>query len=80
MEWIALKDVDEVRYFMVLTDYYRRLIMNFSHIDYPITSLQRKAKKFEWAKECEDSFEQLKLLLTHALVSNIADRDKLFVV
>ena len=60
MEWVAPKNVDGVRYFMGLAGYYRRLIRNFSQFAYPITSLQRKGKKFEWTKECAASFEQLK--------------------
>lgn len=80
MEWVTLKNVDEVRYFMGLESYYKRFIKNFSQISYPITSLQRKGKKFEWTEECEASFEQLKQLLTHAPVLKIADPDKEFVV
>ena len=57
MEWVAPKNVDEVRSFMGLVGYYRSFIRNFSKISYPITSLQRKGKKFEWTKECEASFE-----------------------
>jgi len=57
MEWVAPRNVDEVRYFMGLEVYYRRFIRNFSQIAYTITSLQRKGKKFEWTKECEASFE-----------------------
>jgi len=78
--WVAPKNVDEVRSFMGLAGYYRRFIRNFSQITYPITSLQRKGKKFEWTEECEASFERLKQLLTHALVLHIADPDKEFVV
>ena len=48
MEWVAPKSVDEVRYFMGLVGYYHRFIKKFSWISYPITSLQRKGKKFEW--------------------------------
>ena len=47
MEWIDPKNVDEVRSFMALAGYYRRFIKNFSCIAFPITSLQRKCKKFE---------------------------------
>ena len=56
MEWAAPKNVDEVRSFMGLASYYSRF-MNFSRIAYPITSLHRKVKKFEWTVKCEDSFE-----------------------
>ena len=57
MEWVAPKNVDEVRSFMDLAGYYRRFIRNFSQISYPITSLQRKGKKFEWTKERKARFE-----------------------
>jgi len=46
MEWVDLKNVDEVRSFMGLEGYYRRFIRNFSQISYHTTSLQRKGKKF----------------------------------
>eukprot|EP00253_Pinus_taeda_P022840 PITA_22840 len=41
---------------------------------------QRKGTKFDWTKECEASFEQLKQLLTHAPVLQIENLDKEFVV
>ena len=72
--------MDEVRSFIGLPGYYRRFTIKFSQISYPITSLQRKDKKFQHIEECEASFEQLKQLLTHALVLQIADPDKEFVV
>ena len=48
MEWVPPKSVDEVISFMGFAGYYRRFIRNFTQIAYPITSLQRKGKKFEW--------------------------------
>lgn len=57
MEWVAPRNVDEVRSFMRLSGYYRRFISNFSRIDYPITSFQRKGNKFEWIEECATNFE-----------------------
>jgi hypothetical protein len=55
-EWSAPKNVTEVRSFMVIAGYYRRFIAGFSRTTHPITSLQRKEKKFQWTKECERSF------------------------
>jgi len=80
MEWVDPRNVDEVRSFMVLEGYYRRFIRNFSLISYPITSLQRKGKKFEWIEKCATSFEKFKQLLTNAPVLKVADLDKEFVV
>lgn len=56
MEWAAPSNLDEVRSFMQLVCYYRRLIRNFSQISYPIMSLQRKGNKFEWTDECATTF------------------------
>ena len=79
-EWIAPRNVDEVRSFMGLVGYYRRFIKNFMQISYPITSLKGKGKKIEWTEECEASFEKLNQLLTHAPTLKIAEPYKEFVV
>jgi hypothetical protein len=60
MDWPTPRNVIEVRSFMGLVGYYRRFIKGFSKIGNPITSLQRKGKKFVWSLECEDNFQQLK--------------------
>jgi hypothetical protein len=80
MYWPALRNVTGVRYFMGLVGYYRRFIKGFSKICNPITSLQRKGKRFIWSSECEDSFQRLKHLLTNALVLKIGDPEKYFLV
>jgi hypothetical protein len=46
----------------------------------PITSLQRKEKKFQWTEECERNFQQLKQLLTNAPILRIVDPNEDFVV
>jgi hypothetical protein len=46
--WITPKNVTEVRSFMGLAGCYRRFIAGLSRIAHPITSLQRKGKKFQW--------------------------------
>ena len=79
-DWPVPKDVTDVRSFMGITGYYRRFIEGFSRIANPITSLQKKGKKFDWNSKCEESFKKLKTLLTSAPILRIADPNKDFVV
>jgi hypothetical protein len=78
--WPTPRNVTEVRSFMGLVGYYRRFIKGFSKIASPITSLQKKGVKFEWTPKCEESFQQLKNILTSAPILKIADPDEDFVV
>jgi len=39
MEWSTLRNVDDVISFIGLAGYYKRFIMNFFQISYPITSM-----------------------------------------
>ena len=65
---------------MGITVYYKKFIEGFSKIAYPITYLQKKGKKFEWTKKCEESFNKLKHLLTAAPILKIDDTFKDFFV
>lgn len=80
MEWSVPKDVVDIRSFMGLAGYYRRFVEGFSRVAYPITSLQKKGKAFEWTPECQRRFEQLKHLLTTTPILSIADPSKEYVV
>ena len=65
---------------MGITGYYQKFIECLSKIFYPITSLQKKAEKFEWTEKCMESFNKLKKLLTTSLILNIVDPFKDFVL
>ena len=80
MNWPTPRNVIDIRSFMGLVGYYRRFIEGFSKFAHAITSLQKKGMKLEWTSRCEESFQQLKNLLTSALVLRIADLEKDFVV
>jgi hypothetical protein len=80
MEWHTLKDVSDIRFFMGLAGYYRRFIKGFSKISCLITALQKKGTKFFWTSKCEERFQELKNILTHAPVLNIVDPDDDFLV
>eukprot|EP00253_Pinus_taeda_P011485 PITA_11485 len=58
----------------------RRFVEGFSKVAFPITSLQKKGRAFQWTPNCQKSFEQLKQLLTTAPILSIADPHKDYVV
>jgi hypothetical protein len=80
MEWPTPKDVSDIRSFMGLAGYYRRFIKGFSMIGCPIIALHKKGDKFTWTQECEDIFQSLKHLLTHAPMLKIVDPKADFLV
>jgi hypothetical protein len=80
MEWPTPKDVSDIRSFMGLAGYYRRFIKGFSKIGCPITALQKKGTKFTWTQECEERFQSLKHLLTHAPMLKIVNPEADFLV
>ena len=74
------RNVTDVRSFMGLAGYYPRFIEGFSKVAHAITSLQKKGMKFERKPRCEESFQQLKNILTSAPILKVADLEKYFVV
>ena len=65
MDWLARTNVSKVCSFKGLVGYYNRFVQNFSKVAYPITSFQRKGKKFILTEKCEEAFQKLKELLTN---------------
>ena len=74
-----LKPTD-MRSFLGLAEYYRRLMDGFASIASPLTTLIRKHVKFEWSEACERSFQTLKDRLNSAPVLNLPEGTKGFVV
>jgi hypothetical protein len=72
--WPMPRNVIEVKSFMGFSSYYRRFIKGFSKIAIPITSLQKKGVKFEMDFQCEESFQQLKEILTSANIEYCISR------
>ncbi|XP_025638796.1 uncharacterized protein [Arachis hypogaea] len=66
MEWERPTTLTEVKSFLGLAGYYRRIIEGFSWIALPMTKLTRKEVPFMWMSKCEKSFQTLKQRLTSA--------------
>jgi hypothetical protein len=60
LNWMPPATISEIQSFLGLAGYYRRFIKDFSKIAKPMMKLLEKNKAFEWTKECQDSFEELK--------------------
>jgi hypothetical protein len=78
LEWKPPTTVHQVRSFLGLAGYYRRFISDFSKLVKPRTSLLKNDTKFNWSSRCNKAFEQLKVLLTTALVLAQLDIEKPF--
>ncbi|KAL7053970.1 hypothetical protein AAHC03_026683 [Spirometra sp. Aus1] len=59
-EWPTPSDVTEVRRFIGLALWCRRLIKDYANIAAPLHRLTQKEKKFKWTAECDASSQLLK--------------------
>ncbi|GJX88092.1 putative nucleotidyltransferase, ribonuclease H [Tanacetum coccineum] len=78
--WKAPRTPTEVRSFLGLDGYYRRVIENFSKIAKSLTILTQKSKTFDWGEEQELAFQTLKHKLCNAPVLALPDGSEDFVV
>ncbi|KAI5742525.1 hypothetical protein M8J77_005027 [Diaphorina citri] len=74
------RTLKETRRFLGLCSWYRRFIPNFATIAKPLTQLLRKRQKWEWGAVQQESFDQLKLILTSPPILARPDFTKEFVI
>ncbi|GFX60862.1 retrovirus-related Pol polyprotein from transposon 17.6 [Trichonephila clavipes] len=74
--WKRPENLRELRSFLGLCTYYRKFVKGFSNIARPLHKLTESKQKFQWTKECEDSFLQLKEALTSSpiLIHSVAKK------
>jgi hypothetical protein len=78
LNWKSPTNVSEIRSFLGLARYYRRIIEGFSKLAKPMTALLEKDAKFIWSEKCQANFEELKKILTIAPVLILPDLSKDF--
>ncbi|KAL0295266.1 UNVERIFIED_CONTAM: Gag-Pol polyprotein [Sesamum radiatum] len=54
------QECDEFRSFLGLANYYRRFLEGFSRRATPLTALLKKGRDWNWSKECQVAFDDLK--------------------
>jgi hypothetical protein len=80
LRWERPTTVTEIRSFLGSAGYYRRFVEGFSTIITPLTRLTRKNIRWEWSKECEESFQELERRLTTTLVLTFPSGTESYVV
>nr|XP_025669740.1 uncharacterized protein LOC112769436 [Arachis hypogaea] len=79
-EWEPPNKVSELRSFLGLANYYRRFIKGYSAKAAPLTDLLKKNHSWEWSKECQKAFDELKAAITEGPVLALPDYSKVFEV
>ena len=78
--WVRSTNITEVRSFVGLASYYRRFVKGFSSVASQLTNLTKQNVPFVWSDECEESFQNLKTLLTTAPILTLPVEGKNFIV
>ena len=73
-------DVRGIRSFIGCVSWYRRFCPKFSEIATPLITLTKKHDRFTWTKECQDSFEQLKTMMTEAPILAYPDPSREYIL
>ncbi|XP_017647587.2 uncharacterized mitochondrial protein AtMg00860-like [Gossypium arboreum] len=78
-DWPTPKTTKALRGFLGLVGYYTKFIKNYGQVVTPLTSLLKK-NAFNWTKEVDVAFTQLKTSLSAALVLQLPNFKEEFVV
>ena len=66
--WPVPKNQTELKGFLGLAGYYRRLVKEFASIAVPLNKMTSRKTPYEWGKEQQEAFVKLKLAITTAPV------------
>lgn len=76
--WPQPKTPRQVRSLLGSVNYFRQWIPERGNIIRPLTQLTRKHVKFQWTEECQNSFDQIKRIMTSEPILAYPDFDKEF--
>ena len=70
----------EIKQFLGLTGYYRKFILQFSHMARPLAKLLAHDCEFVWTNQCDISFQMLKDMLCSAPILKYPNTSKLYML
>ena len=80
LDWPRPQTVHDIRSFLGLASYYRKLIRGFSQIAKPLTDLTREKNTWCWGDAESSNFTALKVAMATAPVLHLPDFEKQFFV
>jgi hypothetical protein len=78
--WPRPQCLSELRSFLGLCSYYRKLIAGYAHISHPLQHLTEKNAPFHWDSAAETSYQTLKLALVTPPVLAFPTEDGIFIL
>ncbi|KAM7520835.1 hypothetical protein LguiB_019797 [Lonicera macranthoides] len=79
-DWQVPTNVSELRSFLGLANYYRKLVKDYSSIAMPLTELLKKLNVWDWSVGCQAAFSSLKKAMSEDSVLALPDVTKPFEV
>ena len=77
-DWPTPTTVKQTRGFLGFGNFYRWFIKGFSKLAQPLNNLLKKDRKFEWTKDCQQAFDDLKKRFTEEPVLAMPDQTRPF--
>ena len=68
LAWSVPSSTREVQYFLRFSSYYRQFIQHFGLMAKPLYRLTECNAKFQWTKEAETTFDELRCRLSSSLI------------
>ena len=78
--WKEPRNAAELEYFLGFASYYREFIKGYANIAAPLTKYMSKNRDFDWDREAQQAFEQLKHSLTTAPILGLPNDTGTFVL
>lgn len=72
-KWLIPLSPSDIRSFLNLDGYYRRLVEGFSSISLTLITLIEKKVTIKWCKACEKTYQDLKTFLTSAPILTLSE-------
>jgi len=79
-EWPTPTNLKQLRGFLGLTGYYRKFVNGYAHIAGPLNRLLKKDQAYEWTKDCQETFDELKKAMTSPPVLALPNDQDTFVL